>query len=912
MAFITQDWVGETSNSTGTGDLILAGARAPRVTFSSVLSNGDTFEYSASNGTQYEDGKATYNSGANSITRTTVFRSSNANALVNFTTTPINIDLTLTSKRILSPAGNSGADNSDGATITLGDGDTFNLITSTTTITAFALTDDRTGRTITLRFNTIRTITYNATSLILPTGTSIRTAVGDICEIQSLGSGNVRVNWYQRANGSPLAGSGKDQAISVAAGANNDIAVNGGIGIVFMTVTSAADADVTGFVYNGGGAGQIEQGFKLSKATGTGRILIKHEGAGSSAANRIWTVDGLDIILTKQDESVYISRDTNSASRWRVLQYPTSSTTTTGIVELATTTETLTGTDAARAVTPDSLAAYWEKGADNSGGATITLGEGGFFDLITSTTTITALAFTTDKAGRTAQLRFTTARTLTHNATSLILPTGANITTAAGDIATVVSLGSGNFVVSNYQRASGAPLTAAPSQADATITGRALGAGTGAIGALTRLQSGEIIRQGTSQIIGLTGGTTNHDIVINDGVTVVYIGVTGSTDCNITGFQYAGGTPNHAGARIRVINNTGTGRLVFKHNTGSVTSNRIFSPAGGDWFSTYLNETVTLYKDNDNSGAWRIENTFIQPTDFCSTTDVLTGTDTTLAVNSDALAALWEAGADNSGGATITMGEGGSFNLITSTTAITAFAFSTDKAGRKATIRFNTVRTLTHNATSLILPGGANITTAVGDICEVQSLGSGNFRVNSYDRASGLPATPSALVTQSSSLTQTNSTSNITAGTYTIPANTLEVGSEYVFEGIFQAGRTTTATACNVVIEILIGGIVAVTNTIAITTTTTQNRSGQCRGTLTIRTIGSSGTCMVSLQTISDVAGNSGTPTIVSAPSPGTGAPSTTNIDTTVSRTLELRFRMSAAVTAVYTHVLHSSIMKLR
>ncbi|KQO95586.1 hypothetical protein ASF33_09925 [Methylobacterium sp. Leaf92] len=47
--------------------------------------------------------------------------------------------------------------------------------------------------------------------------------------------------------------------------------------------------------------------------------------------------------------------------------------------------------------------------------------------------------------------------------------------------------------------------------------------------------------------------------------------------------------------------------------------------------------------------------------------------------------------------------------------------------------------TLTHNATSLILPGGANIVTRPGDTFHATSDGSGNWRVRDYTRASGLP-----------------------------------------------------------------------------------------------------------------------------------------------------------------------------
>jgi len=72
---------------------------------------------------------------------------------------------------------------------------------------------------------------------------------------------------------------------------------------------------------------------------------------------------------------------------------------------------------------------------------------------ITGTTTITSLGTVANGIRR--YLRFAAALTLTHNATSLILPGGANITTAAGDTAIAISLGSGNWVVVNYMPAGG-------------------------------------------------------------------------------------------------------------------------------------------------------------------------------------------------------------------------------------------------------------------------------------------------------------------------------------------------------------------------------------------------------------------------------------------------------------------------
>lgn len=74
---------------------------------------------------------------------------------------------------------------------------------------------------------------------------------------------------------------------------------------------------------------------------------------------------------------------------------------------------------------------------------------------ITGTTTITGLG--TVASGTTRNLRFAGALTFTHNATSLILPGGANITTAADDRCTAKSLGSGNWIITSYTKASGKP-----------------------------------------------------------------------------------------------------------------------------------------------------------------------------------------------------------------------------------------------------------------------------------------------------------------------------------------------------------------------------------------------------------------------------------------------------------------------
>ena len=127
-----------------------------------------------------------------------------------------------------------------------------------------------------------------------------------------------------------------------------------------------------------------------------------------------------------------------------------------GSITAASSTEQLTGTDSAKASTPDSVAALWEQGSDVASAATVSLGEGGYF-AITGTTTITDIDFATDKAGRKAWVKFAGALTLTNGA-NLILPTGANIVTVAGDAACFVSEGADVVRCVAYTRASGTPL----------------------------------------------------------------------------------------------------------------------------------------------------------------------------------------------------------------------------------------------------------------------------------------------------------------------------------------------------------------------------------------------------------------------------------------------------------------------
>lgn len=75
--------------------------------------------------------------------------------------------------------------------------------------------------------------------------------------------------------------------------------------------------------------------------------------------------------------------------------------------------------------------------------------------------------------------------------------------------------------------------------------------------------------------------------------------------------------------------------------------------------------------------------------------------------------------------------------VISGTTAVTSLG--TIAAGATRKVKFSGALTLTHNGTSLILPGSGNIPTSANDTAQFTSLGSGNWICDWYKRASGKP-----------------------------------------------------------------------------------------------------------------------------------------------------------------------------
>ena len=83
MALVLKDRVKETTTTTGTGTITLAGAATGFQSFAAI-GNGNTTYYAISGGSEWEVGIGTYTASGTTLSRTTVLASSNAGALVSF------------------------------------------------------------------------------------------------------------------------------------------------------------------------------------------------------------------------------------------------------------------------------------------------------------------------------------------------------------------------------------------------------------------------------------------------------------------------------------------------------------------------------------------------------------------------------------------------------------------------------------------------------------------------------------------------------------------------------------------------------------------------------------------------------------------------------------------------------------
>lgn len=154
--------------------------------------------------------------------------------------------------------------------------------------------------------------------------------------------------------------------------------------------------------------------------------------------------------------------------------------------------------------------------------------------------------------------------------------------------------------------------------------------------------------------------------------------------------------------------------------------------------------------------------------------------------------------------------------------------------------------------------------------------------------------------------TATNATTNLSCGgSFTMPAGSCRVGTLYRLTGHYVFVHTAAATP-TITHELLINGTVIAAATLVLTpVNTAATFDGEIVGHIRIQTIGAGGTCLASTRAASNY------PALYPNAILGSTGTATTAIDTTVSRSIELRIRMTTAVASNTLSVIQGYIERL-
>jgi hypothetical protein len=418
--------------------------------------------------------------------------------------------------------------------------------------------------------------------------------------------------------------------------------------------------------------------------------------------------------------------------------------------------------------------------------------------LITGTTTITA--FDTVAAGTKRYIRFSGVLTLTHNATTLILPNnGSNIGTANGDTMLAISEGSGNWRIRNYQKVNGQALVDNTGGAGSVYVNAVSVSNPNFIGSqftattttnislsntLTITNSGQVFNTvylGTATNVTIDPFLGSYSWAPSDNCRWQFATNTLSDtnkEYNIRLFLQAPSagkvvtnvvdTYTVEGRWDALVAGLNTFNISYKAGTVRISHEQAFLDASqvilangstnidtafgsmqtqlntkGDFSSntgTSVDGEVVVFSGTAGKTGKRATGTGVAHL----TSGVLSVGTTTIAeggsgqTTANAAEDAFQQVAEVSLASASTTDLGAQTSqkvLVTGTTTITSFG--TVASGTVRDVRFNGALTLTHNATSLILPTGANITTVAGDILRAISEGSGNWRIRYYTRADG-------------------------------------------------------------------------------------------------------------------------------------------------------------------------------
>ncbi len=183
---------------------------------------------------------------------------------------------------------------------------------------------------------------------------------------------------------------------------------------------------------------------------------------------------------------------------------------------------------------------------------------------------------------------------------------------------------------------------------------------------------------------------------------------------------------------------------------------------------------------------------------------------------------------------------------------------------------------------------------------------------------SAFPMPPQNLCrTQTSSQSVTASLTPLTAGVRVAPGNSLYDGAEFAFHAMIHTARGATATAANIIAELIVNGVTIRTVTIPTTIVSGDLGSAKVEGRFTVRSTGVGGTAMITLMVHESISNADATPNgnAVLArfdPLPAPVPAAATAVDTTIDQSVELRTRMDAAVANLSLIMYHCTIDRVR
>lgn len=174
--------------------------------------------------------------------------------------------------------------------------------------------------------------------------------------------------------------------------------------------------------------------------------------------------------------------------------------------------------------------------------------------------------------------------------------------------------------------------------------------------------------------------------------------------------------------------------------TGSLDVNNSVTHTGSVWVVNVLIPDVTLSEPTDVNTDWT-EVSGVTQAELDLKEDIVDN-DAKLALKANLSGANFtglvglKKSADIASATVLPIPVDGNYADVTGITTVTSIA-TTANVGTVIKYHFNGILTLTHHATNLILPSGANITTAAGDEAEFIEYASGDFRCTSYTKADG-------------------------------------------------------------------------------------------------------------------------------------------------------------------------------